>query len=74
MLLSSAAGIASFVFSLGAFLTLTSLDQQVVASIVAGAFCLLVSYVAAERPNSESTRALTALGDRLMAVEDGDLT
>ena len=74
VLLSGAAGIASFVFSLGAFLTLTSLDQQVVASIVAGAFCLLISYVAAERPNSESTRALTALGDRLMAVEDGDLT
>ncbi len=36
-------------------------------------FCLLISYVAAERPNSESARALAALGDRLLAVEEGDL-
>src|SRR5207237_4557907 len=35
--------------------------------------CLLVSYIAAERPNSESARALTALSERLLAVEDGDL-
>jgi diguanylate cyclase len=40
---------------------------------VAGAFCLLISYVAAERPNSESARALSALSERLLAVEDGDL-
>ena len=45
-----------------------------VASIVAGAFCLMISYIASERPNSESARALTALGDRLLAVEQGDLT
>ena len=45
-----------------------------IASIVAGAFCLLVSYIASERPNSESARALAALGDRLLAVEQGDLT
>jgi diguanylate cyclase (GGDEF)-like protein len=70
--LSSAAGAASFVFSLAAFLTITELNEQIVASIVAGAFCLLVSYIAAERPNSESARALSALGDRLLAVEDGD--
>jgi len=35
---------------------------------------LLISYIASERPNSESARALTALGDRLLAVEQGDLT
>ena len=71
--LSSAAGLASFVFSICAFLYLTNFNDQVVASIVAGAFCLLVSYIASERPNSESARALAALGERLMAVEDGDL-
>ncbi|WP_205478598.1 putative bifunctional diguanylate cyclase/phosphodiesterase [Sphingomonas arenae] len=71
--LSGAAGVASFLFSLSAFLYLTELPEQVVASLVAGAFCLLVSYIASERPNSESARALNALGDRLMAVEDGDL-
>jgi len=72
-LLSGAAGIASFFFSLMAFLYITEFDEQLVASITAGAFCLLVSYIASERPNSESARALAALGDRLMAVEDGDL-
>src|SRR3954451_1500676 len=44
-----------------------------VAAVAAGAFCLLVSYVAAERPNSESARALSSLSERLLAVEDGDL-
>ncbi|HYC95071.1 MAG TPA: diguanylate cyclase, partial [Sphingomicrobium sp.] len=34
----------------------------------------MISYIASERPNSESARALTALGDRLLAVEQGDLT
>ncbi|MCF2513905.1 EAL domain-containing protein [Sphingomonas sp. G124] len=72
--MSGVAGFASFIFSLTAFLYITSFDQQVVASIVAGAFCLLVSYIASERPNSESARALAALGDRLLAVEQGDLT
>ncbi|HJP67813.1 MAG TPA: hypothetical protein VJ846_02835, partial [Sphingomicrobium sp.] len=71
--LSCAAGFASFVFSLGALLYLTNLDAKIVAAIAAGAFCLLVSYIAAERPNSESARALSALSDRLLAVEDGDL-
>ena len=73
-MLSGVAGFASFVFSLTAFLYLTSFNEQMVASIVAGAFCLLVSYIASERPNSESARALNALGDRLLAVEQGDLT
>src|SRR6187200_3236106 len=72
-LLSCAAGVASFIFSLTAFLYITNFNDQIVASIVAGAFCLLISYIASERPNSESARALTALGDRLLAVEDGDL-
>jgi len=72
-ILSCGAGAASFLFSLGAMLYLTELDQKVVAAIVAGAFCLLVSYVAAERPNSENARALSALSERLLAVEDGDL-
>ena len=71
--LSCAAGVASFLFSLVALVYLTQLDQKVLAAIVAGAFCLLVSYVAAERPNSESARALAALSERLLAVEDGDL-
>lgn len=74
VILSAAAGMASFIFSLAAFLTLSQINEQIVASLVAGAFCLLVSYIAAERPNSESARALAALRDRLLAVEDGDLT
>ncbi|MCY7280708.1 MAG: EAL domain-containing protein [Sphingomonas bacterium] len=73
-ILSGAAGVASFLFSLAAFLYITELDKQIIASIVAGAFCLLISYVASERPNSESARALTALAERLLAVEDGDFT
>jgi len=69
-ILSCAAGAASFLFSL---LYLTEFDQKILAALAAGAFCLLVSYIAAERPNSESARALTALSERLLAVEDGDL-
>ena len=42
--------------------------------MAAGAFCLLICYIAAERPNSEGARALSALGDRLLAVEQGDFT
>src|SRR3982751_2223654 len=72
-ILSCAAGVASFLFSLGAMLTVTEVDAKVLAALVAGGFCLLISYIASERPNSESARALTALRDRLMAVEDGDL-
>jgi diguanylate cyclase (GGDEF)-like protein len=72
-ILSSAAGVASFLFSLTALVYLTEFDEKIVAALVAGAFCLLISYVAAERPNSESARALAALRERLLAVEDGDL-
>jgi diguanylate cyclase (GGDEF)-like protein len=72
-LLSGAAGVASFVFSLAVFLYIKSLPEQIAAAVIAGVFCLLISYLAAERPNSENARALKALGDRLLAVEDGDL-
>jgi diguanylate cyclase (GGDEF)-like protein len=73
-ILSGIAGFASFVFSLIAFLYITRFNEQIIASIVAGLFCLLVSYIASERPNSRSARALSALGERLLAVEQGDLT
>ncbi len=72
-ILSCSAGTASFIFSLTALLYLTEFDQKILAALVAGAFCLLVSYVAAERPNTENARALSALSERLLAVEDGDL-
>jgi diguanylate cyclase (GGDEF)-like protein len=72
-ILSCAAGVASFVFSLGALLYITEFNEKLLAAIVAGAFCLLISYVASERPNSENARALAALRNRLMAVEEGDL-
>jgi diguanylate cyclase (GGDEF)-like protein len=72
-ILSCAAGFASFLFSLIALLYLREFDEKILASLVAGAFCLLISYIASERPNSDSTRALAALGERLLAVEDGDL-
>jgi diguanylate cyclase len=72
-ILSCGAGGASFLFSLTALLYLTEFDQKIVAAMIAGAFCLLVSYIAAERPNSENARALSALSERLLAVEDGDL-
>jgi diguanylate cyclase (GGDEF)-like protein len=71
--LSCVAGFASFLFSLVALLYVTEFDQKMLAALVAGTFCLLVSYIAAERPNSESARALTSLSERLLAVEDGDL-
>ncbi len=73
-ILSGTAGFASFVFSLAAFFYLTELDEQILASLSAGTFCLLICYIAAERPNTEHSRALSALADRLMAVESGDLT
>lgn len=72
-ILSGAAGFASFVFSLTAFLYLQNFNEQLLASIIAGTFCLLICYIASERPNSESAKALNALGERLLAVEQGDL-
>jgi diguanylate cyclase len=73
-ILSGAAGFASFVFSLAALLYLTELDEKILAAIAAGTFCLLICYIASERPNTESARALSALADRLLGVERGDLT
>src|SRR5436305_1677075 len=72
-ILSCAAGFASFIFSLAAPLYLTEFDEKILAALVAGAFCLLISYVASERPNSESARAQSASSERLLAVDDGDL-
>src|SRR3982751_6577178 len=72
-ILSCAAGLASFIFSLTALLYLKEFDQKMIAALAAGVFCLLISYIASERPNSESARALSALSERLLAVEDGDL-
>ena len=64
--LSCSAGAASFLFSLTALIYLTQFDEKILAALAAGAFCLLVSYIAAERPNSESARALSALSERLL--------
>jgi diguanylate cyclase len=72
-ILSCAAGFASFLLSLAALLYITEFDTKLIAALCAAVFCVLVSYVASERPNSESARALAALSDRLLAVEDGDL-
>ena len=74
VILSGMAGFSSFVFSLAAFLYVKELDAKVVASIVAGLFCLMISYIASERPNSSTTKAMAILAERLLAVEDGDLT
>ncbi len=73
-ILSGTAGFASFVFSLSAFLYITEFNEQVLASIIAGTFCLMICYIASERPNTESARALSALAERLLAVEGGDFT
>ena len=71
--LSVAAGLSAFALTLLGFLLLGSLNQQVAASVVFGLFALTIVYLAAERPNSEHARAVSALIDRLMAVGRGDL-
>lgn len=73
-LLPLVAGTASFLFSLAALLLLTEAGQKMFASVALGLFALLVCWVAAERPNSQTARANRALADRLLAVENGDLT
>ncbi|WP_245409590.1 putative bifunctional diguanylate cyclase/phosphodiesterase [Allosphingosinicella vermicomposti] len=50
------------------------MDEQIAASIGIGLFALLVVWVAAEKPNSGHARAVSALIDRLLAVESGDLS
>lgn len=71
--LSVAAGIASFVFTLAAFLMIQGLDEQIVASLSIGLFALLIVWLASEKPNSGHSRAVAALIDRLLAVGSGDL-
>src|SRR5690348_7368100 len=70
---SVAAGAASFVFTLLAFMMVREIDQQVVASLTIGMFALLVVWVATEKPNSRQAKAVAALIDRLLAVKTGDL-
>jgi len=71
--LSCSAGVASFLFSLTALIYITEFNEKILASLIAGAFCLLISYTASQRPNGENARALAALADRLLAIEEGDL-
>ena len=66
------AGVASFLFALAALLYLTTVDQKIVASIGLGVLALLVCWVAAERPNTETARGIAALVDRLLGVGTGD--
>jgi hypothetical protein len=42
-ILSGIAGFASFLFSLIAFLYITEFDEKILASLIAGAFCLFLS-------------------------------
>jgi diguanylate cyclase (GGDEF)-like protein len=72
--ISCLAGMASFVFTLTAFLFLTSFSAQIGASIIIGLFALLIVWVASENPNSGHARASKALIERLLAVRSGDLT
>lgn len=74
LLLPIAAGIASFVMSMAALLLLTDFNSKMQAAIVLGVFCLLISWIATERPNSETARVGAALVERLLAGERGDLS
>src|SRR5687768_15841935 len=71
---SLCAGGASFGLTLLAFLLVSDIDEQIVAALSIGLFALLVVWVASEKPNSRQARAVSALIDRLLAVETGDLT
>lgn len=72
--LSICAGAAAFLFTLWAFLILREFNEQIMASFSIGAFALLVVWVASEKPNSRQARAVSALIDRILAVETGDLS
>lgn len=72
--ISFCAGVSSFVLTLGGFVLLRNLDEQIAASLGIGLFALLIVWVAAEKPNSGHARAVSALIDRLLAVESGDLS
>jgi len=71
--LSTCAGASSFVFTFLAFMLLTRLDQQLVASMFIGLFALMIVWIASEKPNSRQARAVSALIDRLLSVGTGDL-
>jgi len=73
-LMSACAGLASFVFTLVAFLILHDLDEQIAASVTIGLFALAVVWLAYEKPNSGQARATKALIERLLAVKSGDLS
>ncbi len=70
---SLCAGVASFVFTLLAFMLVREIDQQIVAALSIGLFALLVVWVATEKPNSRHALAVSSLIDRLLAVGTGDL-
>jgi diguanylate cyclase (GGDEF)-like protein len=73
LLMSTCAGLASFLFTLVALLMLQSLGERVAAAVVMGLFALLIVWVASEKPNSRHAKAVAALIDRLLAVRAGDL-
>lgn len=72
--LSLGAGLSAFVLTLGAFLLLRDVNEQIVASLGIGLFGLLVVWVATQKPNSGQARAMSALIERLLAVKSGDLS
>lgn len=74
VLTSVCAGVASFLFTLTAFLMLRDIGEQVMASVTMGLFALTIVWLAYEKPNSGQARAVAALVDRLLAVRAGDLT
>lgn len=74
LLLSCAAGMAAFTFTLVGFLVLRDTNEQLAASLTMGFFALSLVWIAYEKPNSSQSRAIHALIDRLLAVEHGDLS
>lgn len=73
ILTSVLAGVASFLFTLTAFLMLRDISEQVMASVTIGLFALSIVWMAYEKPNSGQARAIAALVERLLAVKAGDL-
>lgn len=73
-LLSTCAGVASFVLTLLALVVLQGLDEKILAALALGTFALLLVWIASNRPNTGQTRALSALIDRLLDVTTGDFS
>ena len=71
-ILSATAGLASFLFTLAAVFLMSTFSFKLMASLTAGLFCLVICWIAGERPNSEGAKATKALIRRLLAVRDGD--